>query len=1169
MKTNIVSLTSTYAGLVYTLSIFTPLLTLWIWRRRHSVRDTRDFDLTLELLALWAWCAALWLLAPPAWRWPLRRLAWLSASLLPVAWVRLAWAFAGKKTSQRYKYGWRWLLVIPLLTQLVIWTNPLHHWFWRDEISLTHIVWWAIPPHFYGPWFWLHTVYAYLLAALGIVPIFHIIQRSLYQYRQQAWLLLLTGLSFILSSTWVLFSPASQPHDPTVALGLGSFLLLLWHFLRHTTPGCRLFIPGTSYKNGLEGLIILDREHRIAAINCVAQLLLQLAPDQTIGEAAEQLFTPWTTWAPYIINPDPLHIELALDRGQQTQWLKVYKQPLSLGRQVPVGTLLRLQDISERKWTEQALQARRRELAELNTLSRVIAASLSLEEVLQSTVHAVMRLFPHASNAAVQLLDAEGHYLYTRTCANKTGKNYPFMKFKLGEGLAGIAAQTRSTLNVPDILEDSRYIHVKGETAYRSLLVTPLLFGAEVLGTLSVVAPARRAFSEDEAKLLEDLARFAAIAVQNAHLYEQAQAEIAERQQVTTALRQNELRYRALFENTNDAIFIISLEGKYLAANQRASDMLGYSLEELLVRDPLEIIVPEEHADARQRLEHLLNGATMPIYERRFRHKDGHILTTEINIALIRDPEGRPLHIQSVVRDITQRKAAEEALRQSEEKHRLLLDSIQSPVLALSHDMQILYCNTAYASYVNMLPETLSGKKLTTLFPQIHESRTYLAYRRCLETNQPQTIEGWLGERYFKTRIYPTPWGLLAIADDATSQRRAQDTLQQYAERLQVLHEIDRAILEAQSPEAIASATLPQIQRLIPCCRSLILEFEAPAQHKVLAWHSEAAFQAIPPAMWMAATGDQSAIPHPSHSLWVEDLEALPTRSPWQEQLLQEGIHAYLWMPLVALDRSIGLLCLEFDRPWNFHDEHIKIAAEVATSLALALHQARLHQQTQQDAIIKSNLIDKINHRVKNNLASIIGLLFMTQRYLKPEAQMICAPTLEQFANRIHALSIVHQMLSEAEWQLLPLSELAERLIHAILQSLDVAPQITLTVSPSPVKVDSRQANSLALILHELVMNTIMHGLNQRHAAHIRLQIETETPGPKDTPLGVRLEYQDDGPGYPTAVLNEGKQRMGLYLIQRLTNINLYGVVTFDNAPGARATVRFAACVQQDYPQET
>jgi len=140
--------------------------------------------------------------------------------------------------------------------------------------------------------------------------------------------------------------------------------------------------------------------------------------------------------------------------------------------------------------------------------------------------------------------------------------------------------------------------------------------------------------------------------------------DISERKQMENALRENERRFRGLFESSNDAVFIISLDHIILAANPRAVDLLGYPIEEI-VGSPARRFTITEEGESEERLLALQLSGTVPIYERRFRRANGEIRHTEINIAIISDAGGTPLHIQSIVHDITARKLIENELRQS------------------------------------------------------------------------------------------------------------------------------------------------------------------------------------------------------------------------------------------------------------------------------------------------------------------------------------------------------------------------------------------------------------------------------------------------------------------------------------------------------------------------
>ncbi len=145
--------------------------------------------------------------------------------------------------------------------------------------------------------------------------------------------------------------------------------------------------------------------------------------------------------------------------------------------------------------------------------------------------------------------------------------------------------------------------------------------------------------------------------------------DITERKSIETALKQSEETYRALFETAQDAIFLLDPEGYYVRVNPRAPELLGFeNMEEIIGRNAQEFIDPTQQPDADDKLKKLLAGERIPVYERRFIRQDGVKIDAEINLSLLRDTEGKPKYIQSVVRDIGARKQVERRLQESRDR---------------------------------------------------------------------------------------------------------------------------------------------------------------------------------------------------------------------------------------------------------------------------------------------------------------------------------------------------------------------------------------------------------------------------------------------------------------------------------------------------------------------
>jgi PAS domain S-box-containing protein len=141
----------------------------------------------------------------------------------------------------------------------------------------------------------------------------------------------------------------------------------------------------------------------------------------------------------------------------------------------------------------------------------------------------------------------------------------------------------------------------------------------------------------------------------------------------------------------------------------------------------------------------------------------------------------------TVQQKIAERERMEEALRESEVKHRLLLESIRSPILAVEGDMNVLYCNDACAELLGQSAEELTGQSLFASLPEFPRTRMYDAFLRVLGDGEIHQIESEFGGQQWSTNVYPTSWGVLAITEDVTERKLAEEQLQKYQEHLEEL----------------------------------------------------------------------------------------------------------------------------------------------------------------------------------------------------------------------------------------------------------------------------------------------------------------------------------------------------------------------------------------------
>lgn len=211
---------------------------------------------------------------------------------------------------------------------------------------------------------------------------------------------------------------------------------------------------------------------------------------------------------------------------------------------------------------------------------------------------------------------------------------------------------------------------------------------------------------------------------------------------------------------------------------------------------------------------------------------------------------------------------------------------------------------------------------------------------------------------------------------------------------------------------------------------------------------------------------------------------------------------------------------------------------------ALAEENAALAAQSRKDAEATSILLHEVNHRVKNNMMAVIGLLYAQRRFIPEEMRADFQAAMTDLAGRVETLALVHGMLSAAKWGPLPLSRLFREILNAASKLVPYGKTLSYSFEGEDVQIPAQTINSVALLLFEVATNTI------KHAFRTREHVEVELTG-RWSEAGFRMRYRDNGPGFPAEVLEAGRSNLGLYLVKTLASHDLRGEVTFLNDSGA------------------
>ena len=220
-----------------------------------------------------------------------------------------------------------------------------------------------------------------------------------------------------------------------------------------------------------------------------------------------------------------------------------------------------------------------------------------------------------------------------------------------------------------------------------------------------------------------------------------------EKNRTEQALYASETKYRTLVEQASDGIHTYDFEGNFIEINSKLCEMLGYTPEELFRLKVKDLIPAEDLAENPIRYEELRTGKTL-LKERRLIRKDGRLVPVEISGKMIQEGV-----LQGIVRDISERKAAEEKLKQSEERLRVIFEASHDGILG-EDDEVITYVNKSYLQMFGYdRPEELIGRHISIVISPKDAERVLEFGKRRLRGEQSPIKYEFKGRRKNGTLI--------------------------------------------------------------------------------------------------------------------------------------------------------------------------------------------------------------------------------------------------------------------------------------------------------------------------------------------------------------------------------------------------------------------------------
>jgi PAS domain S-box-containing protein len=639
-------------------------------------------------------------------------------------------------------------------------------------------------------------------------------------------------------------------------------------------------------------------------------------------------------------------------------------------------------------------------------------------------------------------------------------------------------------------------------------------------------------------------------------------------------------RLAAIVDSSQDAIVSKTLDSVVRSWNAAAEEMFGYSAAEMIGEPITRLIPPERVEEEEMILARLRRGERVEHYETVRVRKDGRLIDVSLTISPIRDGYGRIVGASKIARDITERKRADAALRESEQRFRLLADTVPAIIWTAAPDGAITWANDRWSEFAGAKLEE-SGRRWPELVLHPDDRTRWLAaWTRALRDGTPLEIELRLRRydgvhRWCVTRAVPLRDGSGRIAqwvgttNDIDHRKRAEETTR-------FLAEASAALASLTDPEStlqqVASLSVPQFA---DWCAVDVLEIDGTVRRMAVA-HADPTRRDLvrelerryPPSA-NARRGFLQAV-RTGESEWAatipDDLLAGLAEDEEHLRILRGvGLRSYVSVPLKSRLRVLGAMTFAIAGSGRVYEPNdVRAAEDLASRTVIAMENANLLATLREADRRKDEFLAMLAHELRNPLAPIRNAAQILR--LQGSSGQDLLWSADVIERQVHQMTrLVDDLLdvSRITRGKIELRKEAVELASVVRSAVEASRpliekwehQLTVVVPPEPIRLEA-DATRLAQVLSNILTNAAKY---TDQGGHIRLAVER---------LGdeVLVRVKDDGIGIPKDALprifdmftqlpgsldrSEGGLGIGLTLVRRLVELHGGAVEARSEGPG-------------------
>ncbi|MGD1021087.1 MAG: GAF domain-containing protein, partial [Verrucomicrobiia bacterium] len=715
---------------------------------------------------------------------------------------------------------------------------------------------------------------------------------------------------------------------------------------------------------------------------------------------------------------------------------------------------------------------------------------------------------------------------------------------------------------------------------FQSAVLVPIRAHGYVVGALGLGTRQKRTFDEPDVDLIEAVSN----QVGNAMVHAQLQTE----------LRASEEQYRALVENSDDAIYIADSSGRLRFANSAFPRVSGYRLSEVTLADLLTHVHVEDVGMVRRAVDGLLGGEPIHSLEYRFRRKDGVWIDLQCSGSVFSREGKHVTEVQFVVRDITQaRLRQQQLLRRNQQlgalttlaevaNSSLNIDEIARNTLQVAMESTgmsggAIHLADATQQFLHLyvqsgLPDELIADLRTLkwgeLVPGFVAASGQAAVVNDLSIRTPAPPSSAARHGFRSTIVVPVKTkgeilgtlGLLnrheleftsevvemvaAMGNQlgiALANARLYEKQLRENEKLAALVDISSGSAQQLELELLLQRILRRAAALLRADAAYISHYMEPSEQAEIVAAS-ANFTRLIGMLYPATQGLFGQI-RPTRQGRIFTREEVKAYG-YSPVLRESDVRSALVVPLISRNELIGALSLtrHGESATEFTAANLELMEAFASRAAVAIDNAQLLKDLERKNKLLQLLIEEAHHRIKNNLQMVSGLLQLEAESAQTDSSR---RFLQTAITRIQAIAQVHNLLSEEMPEKVDVNALITTIVQMLVNSAvgtHGTPDVTVDVDH--VWLGAEQAVPLALIVNELVSNTFVHGRSsQGQPLRARIQCRQQDGH-------IELVVADNGGGFTDGKDWRERQGQGMSIVAQLAQVNLRGHLQIDSRDG-------------------